>query len=296
MIITVALPILKQYWPLREPRVTLLSRNVMSKMFSPHTRFLRVFCLGLTVLFHLGQSVVLGQETTEQKFGDLQADRILFLGNSLTLHGPKPEIEWFGNWGMAASAQDKDYVHLLTAAIDARTKGKLLLEPTPVTGNEGVENILNIANIVERGYATYEVSKIKKQLGWKADIVVVQCGENVPPKDFDPKAFDNAFKTLLDDLKTASNPHIFVTGNILWANPELDEIKRRVCAEDPAHRTFVDITDYAKDISANGPVGHPNDTGMKLIADTLFVVIAKKSGVHRGALSPLAEQADAPQR
>jgi hypothetical protein len=275
MIITVALPILKQYWPLREPRVTLLSRNVMSKMFSSHTRFLCVFCLGLTVLFHLGQSVVLGQETTGQKFGDLQADRILFLGNSLTLHGPKPEIEWFGNWGMAASAQDKDYVHLLTAAIDARTKGKLLLEPTPVTGNEGVENILNIANIVERGYATYEVSKIKKQLGWKAGIVVVQCGENVPPKDFDPKAFDNAFKTLLDDL---------------------DEIKRRVCAQDPAHRTFVDITDYAKDISANGPVGHPNDKGMKLIADTLFVVIAKKSGVHRGALSPSAEQADAPQR
>lgn len=97
-----------------------------------------------------------------------------------------------------------------------------------------------------------------------------------PQKDFDPKAFDNAFKTLLDDLKTASNPHIFVTGNILWANPELDEIKRRVCAEDPSHRTFVDIPDYAKDISANGPVGHPNDKGMKLIADTLFVVIAKK--------------------
>ena len=149
---------------------------------------------------------------------------------------------------------------------------------------------------MERGYATYEALKIKKQLGWKADIVVVQCGENVPPKDFDPKAFDKAFKTLLDDLKTASNPHIFVTGNILWGNPGLDQIKQRVCAEDTAHRTFVDISGYQSNIPVNGPVGHPNDNGMKLIADTLFFVIAKKGDVHIDALSPSAEQADAPER
>jgi lysophospholipase L1-like esterase len=248
----------------------------MSKMVSPRARFLCVLCLGLAVLFHPGQTVVLGQETKAQKIGALKADRILFLGNSLTLVGPTPEIKWTGNWGMAASAQDKDYVHLLTAAINARTKGKLLLKPTPATGNEGVENILNIANILERGYATYEASRIKKQLAWKADIVIVQCGENVPAKDFDPKAFNQAFKALLDDLKTASKPHIFVTGNILWGNPELDEIKRKVCAEDSAYRTFVDITDYGKDIPANGPVGHPNDKGMKLIADALFAAIAKK--------------------
>ncbi len=249
----------------------------MSKMLSRHARFLCVVCLVLTVLFHLGQTVMPGQETKAQKIGTLKADRILFLGNSLTLHGPKPEIKWTGNWGMAASAQGKDYVHLLTAAVDARTKGKLLLEPTPVTGNEGVENILNIANILERGYATYDASKIKKQLEWKADIVIVQCGENVPPKDFDPKAFTKAFRALLDDLKTSSNPHIFVTGNILWGNPELDKIKRKACAEDSAHRMFVDITDYGKDIPANGPVGHPNDKGMKLIADTLFAGIEKKA-------------------
>ncbi len=249
----------------------------MSKMYSPQSGFLCVLCLGLTTLFHFVQTVAIGQETKGQKIGVLKADRILFLGNSLTLHGPKPEIKWTGNWGMAASAQDKDYVHLLTAAINARTKGKLLLEPTPVTGNEGIENILNIANILERGYATYEASRIKKQLQWKADIVIVQCGENVPAKDFDPIAFDKAFRALLDDLKTASNPHIFVTGNILWGNPELDKIKRKACDEDSAHRIFVDITDYAKDIEANGPVGHPNDKGMKLIANTLFAALTKKA-------------------
>jgi len=232
-----------------------------------------IFCLCLALMVGLGPMEVLGQH----KIGTLTADRILFLGNSLTLHGPKAEIGWTGNWGMAASAQDRDYVHLLAAAISARTGGRLVVEPTPSDGTKSVENVLNIANILEREYATYEADKIRKQLDWKANIVVLQCGENVPPKGFDAKAFHKSLQALLNDLKKSSDPQIFVTGNILWGNSGLDEIKRKVCDEDPAHRTFVDISVYQSDIPVNGPVGHPSDAGMKLIADTLFAAISKKA-------------------
>ena len=250
-----------------------LSEKGVSMKAFPMINRVALFSLCLTQLVHFGPTEAFGQQT----LGALKADRILFLGNSLTLHGPKAEIGWAGNWGMAASAQDKDYVHLLTAAIVARTGGRLVLEPTPVDGTKSAESVLNIANILEREYATYESARIRKQLDWKANIVVLQCGENVPAKDFDAKAFHKSLQTLLNDLKESSNPQIFVTGNILWGNPGLDEIKRKVCEEDPVHRTFVDISAYQSDIPLNGPVGHPSDVGMKLIADTLFVAISKKA-------------------
>ena len=129
----------------------------------------------------------------------------------------------------------------------------------------------------EVGYRTYEASKLEGQLQWKADIVIIQCGENVPAQDFDAAAFLKAFRTLLNDLKAASDPHIFVTGNILWGNSGLDDIKKKVCAEDPTKRTFVEIAEYATDVPKYGPVGHPNDEGMKLIADTLFAAILKQA-------------------
>ena len=49
-----------------------------------------------------------------QFFGsDKPTKKILIMENSITYHGKKTEIGWNGNWGMAASKAENDYVHIL---------------------------------------------------------------------------------------------------------------------------------------------------------------------------------------
>ena len=58
-------------------------------------------------------------ETDHVKF-DFPADdgiRVMFVGNSITLHGKNANIGWHNECGMAASSKEKDYVHLLEASI-----------------------------------------------------------------------------------------------------------------------------------------------------------------------------------
>lgn len=215
----------------------------------------------------------------QQRLGSLKADRILFLGNSVTLHGARPEIGWTFNWGMGASAPEKDYVHLLSTAINRRIAKQLVIERRPATGAAEIENVLNIAGILEREYATYESGRLRKQLAWKPDLVIIQCGENVVANGFDREAFHRAFRQIVTDLKSVSNPHIFITSSILSHNPALDEIKQQLCAEDPAHRTFVDLGVYRSTEGVVGFASHPNDLGMQVIADALFAAICRKAGL-----------------
>ena len=74
--------------------------------------------------------------------------KILFLGNSITLHGANADIGWSGNWGMAASSQDKDYVHLVTSDLVRRT------------GSAPEILVRNIADFKQK-YASYEVDTRK---------------------------------------------------------------------------------------------------------------------------------------
>ena len=204
------------------------------------------------------------------RVGTLPAAKVLFLGNSITLHGPKPDIGWTGNWGMAASEEAKDYVHLVAADL-ARVGGR-------------VPQILvrNIAGF-EREYATFDLrAGLKDALDFRADIVVVAIGENVPdPADDDARTkFAAAFTRLLATLSERGKPAIFVR-SCFWPHEVKDGIMHKAATD--AGARWVDISALGRDdsnaarserkIEHAGVAGHPGDKGMRAIADALFSAI-----------------------
>ncbi len=212
-----------------------------------------------------------------------QISKILFLGNSITLHPPLIERGWKGNWGMAASAPDKDYVTLLTSRIRDLTGTPLPLvrvDPSRKNAdgspNLSDANVVNIAEILERQYASYDSAKLRAQLDARPDLVVLQFGENVRMDSFDAAKFTACLKQLVGELQKTSNPTIFITSQIYGPNPQLDQIKQQIVAEDPAHRTFVDLSGFRQEPLYNGFLDHPSDRGMQFLADTLFAAVRQR--------------------
>ena len=46
--------------------------------------------------------------------------KVMFFGNSITRHEPNASLGWYGDWGMAASSKEKDFVHLVVKALDEK--------------------------------------------------------------------------------------------------------------------------------------------------------------------------------
>lgn len=205
----------------------------------------------------------------------MNSRRVLFLGNSITRHEPKPEIGWTGNWGMAASSIEKDYVHLLIKMF------------TEKDGAEPESLIMNIADF-EREFATYNIAENFKNLaGFNADIIILAIGENVPnlATDHDKTSFGDAISELLTYLKkTGNSPALFVRSSF-WSNLIKDAILQQTSIN--AGGIFVDISNldkneanYARserDYDHGGVAAHPGDAGMVAIADAIWNAVQKEN-------------------
>jgi len=205
----------------------------------------------------------------------VKKDKILFLGNSITLHSPSEAIGWTGNWGMAASAEEKDYVHLVVQA---------LTEPTATGVPAPKFKVTNIADF-ERQYATYPVEEtLREFIEFKPDLLILAIGENVA--ELTTEESKNQFYECVDKLLKAfqkdANPTIIVRSSF-WPSSNKDACLKR--AADDVGAIFVDISALAKDeanyarserqIAHAGVAGHPGDRGMKAIADAIVDAIKK---------------------
>ena len=208
--------------------------------------------------------------------GKLPVNKVLFLGNSITLHGPAPNIGWTGDWGMAASAAEKDYVHVLLDQISKAAGGK----PQVM-----VKNIPDF----ERRLTDYNLQQeLKQELAFHADLIVISLGENAssPKTDAAKVQFASAFANLFAELRKHGQPTLLVRSQF-WQDADKDRLMKQACAD--AGGIFIDISklgfdaaNYARaerQIEHAGVAGHPGDKGMQELADALWHSIQKQASL-----------------
>jgi hypothetical protein len=221
-------------------------------------------------------AVALAGMTMAGEPGKPAVQKILFLGNSITLHGPNKNIGWDGNWGMAASSADKDYVHLVTTALASKD------------GSAPETMVRNIASF-ERQYGTFDAAALVKETSaFNADLIVVAIGENVPALTNAACKAEFATKTaaLLTGIKGAGHP-LIVVRSCFWANGPKDEALKKACQE--IGGTYLDIGALGKDeknfarsereFKHKGVANHPGDKGMKAIADAIVAAVRQAKGI-----------------
>ena len=194
-------------------------------------------------------------------FEDRGGKKILFLGNSITKHAPSPAIGWHGNWGMAASSVDKDYVH--------RTMAKVW-EVAPDTSFM----VTQIA-LWEREYWNENLMEEKFQptIDFKADIIIMRAVENVREIEHEGYTFEKGYKALLD--KVAKKDAKIVLTNSFWQQKEKNDIIENIAKE--RNYKFADVCIGAYDrytakglFEHSGVAAHPGDEGMEEIAIRIF--------------------------
>ncbi len=209
---------------------------------------------------------------------DSTYSNVLVLGNSITKH-PVTSY-WWGEWGMAASTKENDFVHKLE---------KMLRTTNPNCTVEGYQ-IWDW----ELNHTTYDKSKLDTFFISKPNLVIIRLGENVE----NLTNFDVSLQDLVDYIKgKVPDARIIITG-VFWTFAAKDSIFSAVARSN--NLTFVELSSL--NIAANKAfmgatvydamgnthyidnqlvADHPNDIGMTAIANAIFRAIKDNNSLQK---------------
>lgn len=215
---------------------------------------MKKYCLLFWVFIPLILSCKKQSKTVSES--TLPFSNVVILGNSITLTPHNPSIGWYGDWGMAATAIDSDYVHIL--ARNFRSK-----DPNAK---------VNIKNIVpfEVDAQHYDFdANLKALKDSKPDLLIIRIGENVPPNT-DMQMFNDRYTALINYFKTDNQTLIVLSGGSVWSNNVDDIMKKH-----PPYVLLESLLDDGSNFSLGlfadpGVAGHPSNKGMKKIDSLLW--------------------------
>ena len=188
--------------------------------------------------------------------------KILILGNSITRHGVAAAIGWHWDHGMAASAKEKDYVHLLMKNLRERDENAAFCI---CQAAEWERNYAHGSDV----HALYEPAR-----AFEPDVIVMRLTENCPSKEFDGEAFTRELKAFLRYLDPAGKAKVIYT-TAFWKHPA-DAFTRALAAAEGA--PIAELSDLGADpamkaiglFEHTGVANHPGDLGMQMIAERIF--------------------------
>lgn len=197
---------------------------------------------------------------------------LFVMGNSLTRHFPAPEIGWRGEWGMAASGADKDFVSQLLVLLNRDVSAGASWSAHRESGGD-----------LERNPTSFHVPDEMARQARQAAMVVIEVGDNLDIGKTPLPSFATAYAQSLQALKPQSG--VLLCVSTWWPSIEKDNVIKKRCEQ--AGGVFVDISDIArspKNIARNerpiaheGVGAHPGDAGMKAIADKIFASVPRSA-------------------
>lgn len=197
-------------------------------------------------------------------WGDVDGIRVLFVGNSITRHAPAPSIGWYGDWGMAASTIENDYVHIVEKRL-REMYGKVYC--CIAQASKWENEYFNGSKILNRYY--------EKARAFNADIIIIRLGENIDREKSKSVPFESYYDEMVKFFKPRPVSRIIITNNF-WRMDVSDSTIKRI-AEKSGY-TFCSLRGIEDDertmaigkFKHKGVSIHPSDYGMKCIADRII--------------------------
>lgn len=194
--------------------------------------------------------------------GDLD---IVFIGNSITRHAPSTDLDWSGDYGMAATKISRDYVHM--------TANKLSIPYNRIYAR-------NFYPFETDFSVTDRMVKSTKKAFSKTKFIVIQLGDNAAVNTPESaKSFSIAYSKLVESVP--KNKKLLCLG-VYWDVPEKNKIIKESC--EARGGKFIDISNAETLQRANMPAelfsnagvnAHPHDYAMNYIASKIASEIKK---------------------
>ena len=175
---------------------------------------------------------------------------VVILGNSIVQYGPDPSLGWTGNWGLDASTKENDFVHILIRNLQSKNSGIVI-------------RFRNIADF-EANYVSFPLSSVDTLRN--ADLIIMKIAENVNAAGASYDQFITKYDQLVKYLDS-SNKAVKLMVDGFWDHREVNNDIRNYAVY--KKYPLVSITDLSVS-KYKGLAGHPNDEGMRLIAERIW--------------------------